>query len=1005
MTTPLTEHLMAVRAWTRRQQAKSRQSRRKLAEPISDHSVVLVLDAETTTDPSQRLLFGSYQVYARPTFDNELSGPVAWRDYRLVEEGLFYGDDLPERDPQGWATLQDYCRKQPGLHLRSRAEFVKRVFYPLAYEARALVVGFNLPFDLSRPALQVGTARKRMAGGCSFMLSGDYSWPRARIKSLDSKRALLDFNAPKAVDETDTIPQRGAAPNPRFRFQGSFLDLRTLAFALTNASHSLKSAGQAFGVAQGKGETEQHGVITPGYIDYNRQDVRATWALYTKLRTEYERHPVDLPITKALSPAAIGKAYLRAMGITPPLEQHPNFPPAVLGRAMAAYYGGRAEARVRHLPVPVVYVDFLSMYPTVNALMENWRLLTAEQITVEDVTKEVQELVAHVTAHDLFRPALWRRLAVLVQVAPDGDILPARMRYGESNDWQIGVNPLTSQTPLWYTLADVVAAKLLTGKAPQVLHAQRLVPHGRQPGLQPLSLRGDMSVDPAQQDFFRQVVELRKQTTDLTQADFLKVLANAASYGIFAEMNPQEQPSGKTAAVDVWGVRHFSAEVHRLEQPGVWAFPPLAAFIAGGARLMLALLERSVTDLGGTYAFCDTDSLAIVATEHGGLVPCPGGTHADGGAPAVKALSWAEVQQLVDRFAALTPYDQAVVPGSILQLEDENYDTDTHERRQLYCLAISAKRYALYNLDAAGRPVLRKWSEHGLGHLLNPEGPSDQPSKRWIKQVWEYLLAPFHGQTPEPLPWADLPALSRFTVSTPTLLKYFEGWNEGQAYADQIKPFNFVVLAHAASLGPNRQTLIAPYETDPKKWLDLDWTDVRTQTRHQITTGESFGGTTRVRVKTYGDVVGLYRVHPETKFLGPEGEPCGRTTSGLLRRQPVLTQGIIHIGKEANRVEEVKVGLIQDPEAVYTFYVDAWDSIRRVLQADLSTAQAAQLVGRSERTIRNWRVGQTQPRGPSLVEVIQKVAAWIREQLAVSNPKVARWSDLEALAAWESRPG
>ena len=40
---------------------------------------------------------------------------------------------------------------------------------------------------------------------------------------------------------------------------------------------------------------------------------------------------------------------------------------------------------------------------------------------------------------------------------------------------------------------------------------------------------------------------------------------------------------------------------------------------------MLALLERCVTDLGGTYAMEDTDSMAIVATQRGGLIECPGG--------------------------------------------------------------------------------------------------------------------------------------------------------------------------------------------------------------------------------------------------------------------------------------------------------------------------------------------------------------------------------------------
>jgi hypothetical protein len=44
---------------------------------------------------------------------------------------------------------------------------------------------------------------------------------------------------------------------------------------------------------------------------------------------------------------------------------------------------------------------------------------------------------------------------------------------------------------------------------------------------------------------------------------------------------------------------------------------------------MLAMLEHEVTNRDGAWAFADTDSMAIVATEHGGLIPCDGGPHRD----------------------------------------------------------------------------------------------------------------------------------------------------------------------------------------------------------------------------------------------------------------------------------------------------------------------------------------------------------------------------------------
>src|SRR6516225_7382040 len=122
-------------------------------------------------------------------------------------------------------------------------------------------------------------------------------------------------------------------------------------------------------------------------------------------------------------------------------------------------------------------------------------------------------------------------------------------------------------------------------------------------------------------------------------------------------------------------IRSLICKVAHPEAPGEYCFPPMASLITGGARLMLALLERSVADLGGTYAMEDTDSMAIVATEHGGLVPCPGGPErTPNGESAIKALSWQDVDGIADRFKALNPYDRAAVPGSILKIEDDNYE-------------------------------------------------------------------------------------------------------------------------------------------------------------------------------------------------------------------------------------------------------------------------------------------------------------------------------------------
>lgn len=124
------------------------------------------------------------------------------------------------------------------------------------------------------------------------------------------------------------------------------------------------------------------------------------------------------------------------------------------------------------------------------------------------------------------------------------------------------------------------------------------------------------------------------------------------------------------------------------------------------------MLEKMVTDAGGSYLMCDTDSMAIVASENGGFVSCNGGKHrTTDGSDAVKALSWEEVRRIVGKFGKLNPYNPKIVPGSILNIVEEmNFDRDGRQ----YGYGISAKRYSLY---VHNRETIRliKVSEHGLG--------------------------------------------------------------------------------------------------------------------------------------------------------------------------------------------------------------------------------------------------------------------------------------------------
>ena len=109
---------------------------------------------------------------------------------------------------------------------------------------------------------------------------------------------------------------------------------------------------------------------------------------------------------------------------------------------------------------------------------------------------------------------------------------------------------------------------------------------------------------------------------------------------------------------------------------------------------------------GLSYAFCDTDSMRIAR---------PANMPRDDFRAAVQSIAgptgW---------FQPLSRYSDG---GTLFALEDANYrlKDDTSGKvskilEPLYCLVISAKRYALFNI-VENETVVRKISAHGLGGL------------------------------------------------------------------------------------------------------------------------------------------------------------------------------------------------------------------------------------------------------------------------------------------------
>ncbi len=986
MTPHMSSYLpVAVRVWTV-DPNRPRKKKRHLLSPEIRH--VLVFDTETTVDPTQRLLFGAFR-YCRVDQDRDPNGFTV----TTVAEGLIYADDLPDRDPARYRLLVDYAASHKAhvdllyedvepswqLHLVSRTEFARGWLFHVGYPHNqrrdpATVVAFNMPFDLSRISVGVSDARDDMYGGFSLTVFGDPdgtrdAWkPRIAIKNLDSKRALKKFRRLERPKERKELP-------PWKSHAGHLLDLRTLVFALTGKSHSLDTACNAYDVP-GKSAPPAFGEVTEDAIDYCRQDVAATTGLYEVAMRDFYRHPIRLQPTIAYSPASVGKAYLRAMGVAPRLDLD-TVDPKLLGYVMAAFYGGRAEVHIRKTPLPVQQLDFTSMYPTVDVLMGAWDIVTAAKVDIVEATGDVQEFLDSVTVDALYCRSTWRRMLGFGAIIPDGDVVPIRAAYRE-NDWSIGVNHLHSDRPSWYTIPDLVASKILTGKTPTATQAYRLTPSDDpQPTLRTVRLRGQVEVDPAREDFFAVVVQQRQaakreaeQATDgdaaphFELAATLKVLVNSTGYGIFAEMIRHEQAETSRVAVHGPGPDPYEKPVGAPETPGECSYPPLAACITGAARLMLAMLEVAVTSQGGSWVMCDTDSMAIIATQTGGLHPCRGGDHVTStGEAAVLALSLAQVSDIQTRFNLLNPYDPDLIPSVL------------HNEAEGLIQAISAKRYAIYRPDDDGTVQVVKPSAHGLGHLLDPithNRPRRKADGRliWVDDVWEWVIRA-HENPETPLPgWAGLPAMARVTITSTTTAKPFTRWNQGKRWADQVKPFNFLITptidpaGYPEGVDPGRFRLVAPFSNDPSQWLARDWYNLYDPAgpTYRITTdSHAPQACGLVTVKTYGDVLRQYQNHPEHKFADAAGTPCGYHTAGVLRRRRVDVRRIHHIGKEANRIDDVAAGLVAEPGDVLITYHQTDDAyLRRVILPALNHLGGRELAkhcGVDRRTIDRVRAG------------------------------------------------
>ena len=400
--------------------------------------------------------------------------------------------------------------------------------------------------------------------------------------------------------------------------------------------------------------------------------------------------------------------------------------------------------------------------------------------------------------------------------------------------------------------------------------------------------------------------------------------------------------------------------VDRPEDPGPWAFPPFASAVTAGGRLLMATLERLLGDEAGLFASANTDSATVVSTRGDGLVACPGGPERlEDGSEAVRAMSWAVLDAVRDRFSTL---------GIQLRLTPENFDGA--ERRQLQAIGIAGSRVILYRDDPSGRLVVKR-SEVALGDLRSPIGPGT--IRAFVDESAEWMLSRLLDEHPVTPSWLVLPATTELPMGTPGKVRSF---------GENGSPYGFAMGARRARrgtgvFGGETVRLLAPAGDDPAAahWVEVPSGEPVTATAGRDRSGRS--DPAAVEIATYGEELVRLVLASEHKMLGPGGEPCKATTKGLLSPRPVVARAIHLVGKEGNRLEEVATGEVTDPDEVLIDYGDdEWEAVLLPVGRQVGIRRLAREAGLARSKLIDLFHERASPRPATRARVKEALTMW-----------------------------
>lgn len=222
--------------------------------------------------------------------------------------------------------------------------------------------------------------------------------------------------------------------------------------------------------------------------------------------------------------------------------------------------------------------------------------------------------------------------------------------------------------------------------------------------------------------------------------------------------------------------------------------------------------------------------------------------------------------------------------------------------------------------------------------------------KQWQNALWlEIINAALEGR------WHDFsqlhsfngPAVSRYAATTTALLRWFKDFNEGKPYAEQVKPFNFLLAL---------QPKFTHKRCKPVATFSVDRSDIASRCFDRAT-GDAVD---EDMLKTYLEALSQYPIHPEAKFANGD-----YLDAGVTQRRHVCAVSIQHIGKEANKWEEQAV-LGVDGEAQVEYGTNAEEYEKKLARVretivKCGVKKVAEASDLSQRHVLNIRKGLKRP--------------------------------------------